>query len=285
MTVERIDAHHHLWDPAQRDYEWLAGEALAPIRHRYDAANLREQTRANGISRTILVQTVPDVTETVEFLATADANRDLIAGVVGWVDLTNPGIKDTLASLRAEQGGDLLIAIRHQAQDEPDPEWLAREEVQAGIQAVAEAGLAYDLLIMPHQLPSAIRTVQKIPEGKFILDHAAKPPIKSATQTPWADLIEKLAEQPNVACKLSGLVTESDWKRWSATEIQPYADVVLTNFGPTRTMFGSDWPVCELATNYEGVVKLATDLCAQLTDQEKTAIFSTTATKWYQLQP
>jgi L-fuconolactonase len=283
MTVERIDAHHHLWDPARRDYPWLAGEVLAPIRHRYDAADLRVQAKASGMSRTVLVQTVPDVAETVEFLAAADANRDLIAGVVGWVDLTDPAVPDTLARLRAEPGGDLLTAIRHQAQDEPDPEWLSRADVRTGLRAVATAGLAYDLLVLPHQLPSAINVVQQIPEGRFVLDHAAKPPIASTAQEPWAGLLALLAELPNIACKLSGLVTEADWQRWSAAEIQPYADVVLTAFGPDRIMFGSDWPVCELATTYANVVNLANDLCARLDDTERAAVFGGTATRWYQL--
>jgi L-fuconolactonase len=283
MTTELIDAHHHLWDPALRDYPWLAGDVLAPIRRRYDADALRGHVRAAGVSRTVLVQTVPDVGETVEFLATADANRDLIAGVVGWVDLTDPAVPDMLARLRTQPGGDLLTGIRHQAQDEPDPGWLARPDVVAGVRAVTGAGLAYDLLVLPHQLPSAITVAQQVPEGRFVLDHAAKPPIAAGDLEPWAGLVRGLAVLPNVACKLSGLVTEADWQAWSAAGIRPYADVVLAAYGPDRTMFGSDWPVCELVTGYADVLGLAGDLCSKLDDADRARVFGGTATEWYRL--
>jgi L-fuconolactonase len=278
-----VDAHHHLWDPATRDHPWLAADVLDPIRHRYDVHTLREHARAEGVDRTVLVQTVPDVGETVEFLATADTNRDLIAGVVGWADLTDPAVSDTLAGLREQPGGDLLVGIRHQAQDEPDPGWLARADVLAGVCAVTAAGLAYDLLVLPHQLSAAITLVERVPEGRFVLDHAAKPPIAAGERDPWAGLVGRLAESANVACKLSGLVTEADWQAWSAAAIAPYAHVVLTAFGPDRVMFGSDWPVCELVTGYPGVVGLARELCAGLDAHGTAAVFGGTATAWYRL--
>jgi len=225
---------------------------------------------------------VPDVAETVEFLAVADANRDLIRGVVGWVDLTD-GVADALARLRNEPGGDLLVGIRHQAQDEPDPGWLGRDDVLAGVRAVASAGLVYDLLVLPHQLPAAIGLVRRVPEGRFVLDHAGKPPIASGATEPWTSLLRELSESPNVAVKLSGLVTEADWTTWTARDIRPYADAVLAAFGPARVLFGSDWPVCELAADYAGVVGLAGMLCAGLTPAERTAVFGGTATDWYRL--
>jgi L-fuconolactonase len=273
-----VDAHHHLWDPERRDYPWLAGDAMAPIRKRYDVAMLREHAMACGIQRTVLVQTVPDVDETVEFLALADVNRDLIGGVVGWVDLT-AGTADALARLRNEPGGDLLVGIRHQAQDEPDPDWLGRDDVVAGVRAVVDAGLAYDLLVLPHQLPSAISLVERVPAGRFVLDHAGKPPIATGELEPWAGLLRRLAGSPDVAVKLSGLVTEADWWDWTAADIRPYAEVVLDAFGPDRVMFGSDWPVCELAASYAGVVGLARELAVD------DAVFGDTATRWYRLHP
>jgi L-fuconolactonase len=273
-----VDAHHHLWDPARRDYPWLAGDVLAPIRKRYDVAALRSHTTAAGIQRTVLVQTVPDVDETVGFLALADANRDLIGGVVGWVDLT-AGTADSLARLRNEPGGDLLVGIRHQAQDEPDPEWLGRDDVVAGVRAVVDAGLVYDLLVLPHQLPSAISLVERVPAGRFVLDHAGKPPVATGELEPWAGLLRRLAGFPDVAVKLSGLVTEADWQAWTAADIRPYAEVVLGAFGPDRVMFGSDWPVCELAASYADVVALARELAAD------DAVFGDTATRWYRLHP
>jgi L-fuconolactonase len=273
-----VDAHHHLWDPERRDYPWLAGDVLAPIRRRYDVPMLRENAMACGIQRTVLVQTVPDVDETVEFLALADQNRDLIAGVVGWVDLT-AGTADMLAWLRNEPGGDLLVGIRHQAQDEPDPDWLGRADVVAGVRAVVDAGLAYDLLVLPHQLPSAISLVERVPAGRFVLDHAGKPPIATGAPEPWAGLLRRLARSPDVAVKLSGLVTEADWRAWTAADIRPYADVVLDAFGPDRVMFGSDWPVCELAASYAAVVGLARELAAD------EGVFGDTAGRWYRLHP
>jgi L-fuconolactonase len=276
-----VDAHHHLWDPAGRDYPWLAGDALAPIRKRYDVTMLREHAALAGVDRTVLVQTVPDVSETVEFLAVADANRELIGGVVGWVDLTDGKTGAGLTELRAQPGGDLLVGIRHQVQDEADPDWLGRDDVVDGVRAVAAAGLTYDLLVFPHQLQAAIGLAQRIPGGRFVLDHAGKPPIADGVTQPWAGLLRWLAGLPNVAVKLSGLVTEADWPTWTVDDIRPYADEVLAAFGPARVMFGSDWPVCELAADYARVVELADKLCDGLSTDERTAAFGGTATDWY----
>lgn len=283
VVPETIDAHHHLWDPATRDYPWLAGDVLAPIRRRYDTEALRVHTREAGIDATVLVQTASDVDETVDFLAVADANRDLIAGVVGWVDLTDPSVGDVLAGLRERPGGDLLVGVRHQAQDEPDPSWLARTDVVRGVRAVVAAGLAYDLLVLPHQLAAASELVGQVPEGRFVLDHAAKPPITSGDLEPWAGLVRALAASTNVACKLSGLVTEADWRHWNVADFRPYAEVVLTAFGPERVMFGSDWPVCELAANYAEVFELARTLCGGLDGTARTDVFGKTSLRWYGL--
>lgn len=274
-----IDSHHHLWDLARRDYPWLAGDALAPIRHNYDVTDLR----ATGATRTILVQTLPDIGETEDFLAIADANRDLIAGVVGWVDLTDDTDR-SLRRLRSGRGGDLLVGIRHPAQDEPNPRWLGRRDVVAGVKAVAAAGLAYDLLVYPHQLVSALTLVPQVQDCRFVLDHAGKPAIASGRRQPWEALLRHLAAFPNVACKLSGLVTEADWNLWSPGDIRPYTDVVLAVFGPRRVMFGSDWPVCELVTGYREVLALAQELCAGLSEAESAAVFGDTAADWYRLQ-
>ncbi|HEX4223358.1 MAG TPA: amidohydrolase family protein, partial [Pseudonocardiaceae bacterium] len=200
-----IDAHHHLWDPAVREYGWLAGEVLDPIRHAYRVDDLRTKAKESGVDGTVLVQTLSDVGETVDFLGMADANRDLILGVVGWVDLTDPAIADTLASLREGPGGDRLVGIRHQVQDEADPAWLTRADVLRGLAAIAAADLTYDLLVLPHQLDAAITAVRAVPQGRFVLDHAAKPPIASGEREPWTSRIRELAAHQNVACKLSGL--------------------------------------------------------------------------------
>lgn len=278
-----IDAHHHLWDPAVRDYGWLAGDVLDPIRHAYHVTDLRAKAKESGVDGTVLVQTVPDVGETVDFLGMADANRDLVLGVVGWVDLIDPGVADTLATLRDAPGGDRLVGIRHQAQDEADPGWLARAEVLRGLAAVADAGLTYDLLVLPHQLESAVTAVTEVPQGRYVLDHAAKPPIASGEREPWASGIHRLAAKANVACKLSGLVTEANWTQWTIEDIRPYAEIVLAGFGAERVLFGSDWPVCELASSYAGVTDLARELCARLSEADQEAVFGGNALAWYRL--
>lgn len=279
-----IDAHHHLWDPARRAYPWLDGDAMAPIRHRYGPAELRAAAEPLGVSGTVLVQTVSEIGETVDFLGIAADNGDLIRGVVGWVDLASPSIVDDVAALRLGPGGEKLVGIRHQAQDEPDPDWLTRPEVLRGLRAVVEAGLTYDLLVLPHQLPSAIAAARAVPEGRFVLDHAAKPPIADGAREPWSSALAELAALDNVACKLSGLITEADWNRWQPEEIRPYAEHVLDVFGPGRLLFGSDWPVCELAGDYERVLGLAEQLCAGLSGDERNAVFDGTATTWYGLR-
>lgn len=280
-----IDAHHHLWDPSHRKYHWMSGDALAPIRQPYTPADLRRETSAAGVRGTVLVQTIGDVEETSEFLAMAAASDGLIVGVVGWVDLTAPDVADQVAMLRTLPGGDRLVGVRHQVQDEADPGWLARPDVHRGLHALATAGLTYDLLVLASQLPVARAVVREVPELRFVLDHVGKPPIASGEMEPWASELSALAELPNVSCKLSGLVTEASWADWEAPQISPYAAHVLDCFGPERVMFGSDWPVCELAASYTQVVELAHELTTTLSDPERAQIFGATAQACYALRP
>ncbi|GAA3839145.1 amidohydrolase family protein [Sphaerisporangium flaviroseum] len=278
-----IDAHHHLWDLSRREYPWMAGEALAPLRRPYGVEDLRRETAAAGVERTVLVQTVCSVEETEEFLATAAASDGLVAGVVGWVDLTAADVADEILRLRTMPGGELLVGIRHPVQDEADPEWLSRPDVRHGVRAVGQAGLAFDLLVLTPQLPAARKLAGDLTGVRFVLDHAAKPPIASDVVEPWASEITALSESPNVVCKLSGLVTEAVWTDWDAPRIAPYGDHVLTCFGAERVMFGSDWPVCELAASYGQVVDLAHRLTSGLTESEREQVFTTTAQTAYGL--
>ena len=216
-----VDAHHHLWDPAHRDYPWM-GTELAPIRRRFAAGDLKPLLDANGIDRTVVVQTVSRLEETREFLRAAAAN-EFIAGVVGWVDLTDPSVDKTLSDLKGSAGGSFLVGIRHQVHDEPDPEWLLREDVQRGIAAVGEAGLAYDVLVRTRELPAALETVKRHAGVRFVVDHAAKPRIADgARDEAWEKALGPLARFANVTCKLSGLVTEADWKAWTPGDLEPY---------------------------------------------------------------
>ncbi|MFF5253110.1 amidohydrolase family protein [Streptomyces leeuwenhoekii] len=277
-----VDAHHHLWDLSVRDQDWITGPGLAPLRRDFTLGDLRPEARAAGVGRTVLVQTVTVPEETPEFLALAD-RHELIGGVVGWTDLTRPGIAGELARLRALPGGRHLKGIRHQVQAEPDPEWLLRPDVRRGLTAVADAGLVYDLVVRPRQLPACVRAAAEHPGLTFVLDHLGKPPVASGATEPWAGAVRALAALPNTVCKLSGLVTEADPASWTAGDLRPYADVVLDAFGPHRLMFGSDWPVCTLAASYGEVVAVAAELTAGLSEPERAAIFRTTATRVYDL--
>lgn len=276
-----VDAHHHLWDPATADYPWLTDE-LAVIRRRFAPDDLAPELAATGVEATVLVQTRSSQAETIEFLAVAAATP-FIRGVVGWVDLTDPAVPEALAGLRGGPGGERLVGIRHQVHDEPDPEWLLREDVMRGIRAVGTAGLAYDLLLRPRELPAALELAQRLPDVRFVIDHLAKPPIASGELEPWRTLIAPFAGLDHVACKVSGLVTEADWATWTADDLQPIVDHAIEIFGPTRLLFGSDWPVCLLAATYAEVVEAALTTMSGLDVTEQAAVMGGNATRIYGL--
>ncbi|MEU5433390.1 amidohydrolase family protein [Streptomyces sp. NPDC020719] len=277
-----VDAHHHLWDLAVRDQDWISAPDLAPLRRDFLLDELRAGTAAAGVSATVLVQTVTVAEETPELLALA-AGSELVRGVVGWTDLTAPGVADELARLGELPGGTRLVAIRHQVQGERDPGWLLRPDVGAGLAAVAAAGLAYDLVVLPHQLPACVRAAERHPRLTFVLDHLGKPPIASGATEPWASAVRALAALPNTVCKLSGLVTEADWARWHVDDLRPYADTALEAFGPARLMYGSDWPVCLLASSYGQVLDTARELIGDLSPHERAQVLGGTADRVYRL--
>ncbi|ONI67970.1 amidohydrolase [Kribbella sp. ALI-6-A] len=279
--MSRVDAHHHVWDLGVREQSWMAGSAMDPIRRDFLIDDLAPLAAAADITQTVLVQTVGLAAETPEFLAIAESN-DLVAGVVGWVDLTADDVEDALTGLLNRPDGEWLKGIRHQVHDEPDVEWLNRPDVRRGLAVVAEAGLVYDLLTKTPHLPAALDTVRALPELTFVVDHISKPEIGGDLE-PWASGIRVLAAEPNVTCKLSGMVTEASWTDWTVADLKPYADVVLEAFGPDRVMFGSDWPVCLLAATYAEVVQAAEDLTAGLTPADRDQIFGETARRTYHL--
>ncbi|MFJ4930691.1 amidohydrolase family protein [Streptomyces sp. NPDC088736] len=278
----RVDAHHHVWDLSVRDQDWITGPGLRPLRRDFTVDDLRPEAAAAGIGRTVLVQTVTVAEETPEFLALAESS-ELIAGVVGWTDLTRPDVADELARLRELPGGHRLKGIRHQVQGEPEPDWLLRPDVRRGLAAVAAAGLVYDLVVLPRQLPSCVRAAMDHPELTFVLDHLGKPPIASGALAPWAARLRTLAALPNTVGKLSGLVTEADLAHWKADDLRPYAETALAAFGPDRLMFGSDWPVCTLAASYAQVVATTEELTERLDEGERAEVFGGTALRVYGL--
>ena len=278
----RVDAHHHFWpEPTPDKYPWMTG-AQAAIRRPFRPRDLAPHLKARAVERTVLVQTRSALDETHEFLAVAGLT-DFVAGVVGWVDLTTPDVAETLTELKAGPHGAWLVAIRHQAHDEPDPDWLAREDVRRGLRAVRDAGLAYDLLVRPRELPAALAVARELSDLRLVIDHIAKPRIATGGLEPWASRLAPFAELEHVACKLSGMVTEADWQSWTPDDLRPYVERVLGWFGEDRVMYGSDWPVCELATTYEQQHDALDALTAGLSAPARAKLFGQNAARFYRL--
>lgn len=278
MTI--VDAHHHLWDPDVGDYPWMTGD-YAALRRRYDIGDLQPHLLGNDVSATIVVQVRADLAETVELLESC-TRTPVIVGVVGWIDLTSPDVGAQIDGLRSGVGGQHLVGLRHGVADEADPDWLLRDDVDAGLRVVADRGLTFDLEITSRELAAANAVVRRRPELRFVVDHGAKPPIAQGWSQDWADGISALAESPNVWCKLSGLVTEAAWTTWTPDDLQPYVDHLIGAFGPARLMFGSDWPVCELAASYDRVLAAAQHGLAGLTPEQRRDIFVHNALHVYQ---
>ncbi|MCZ9880964.1 amidohydrolase family protein [Arthrobacter sp. B2a2-09] len=277
MTV--IDAHHHLWDPGMRDYPWMSDEHAA-IRRPFDTEDMRQAIAGTPVEATVLVQALGSDEETDWLLELGGADG-LIAGVVGWADLTSDRIAERLHALTART--PLLKGIRHLLHDEPDPDWLLRVDVSAGLHAVRDAGLAYDLLIHSPDLPVAEQLARTVPGLTLIVDHAAKPAIAAGEWGPWRTGLRRLARHEQVYCKISGLVTEASWTGWREADIERYIHAVLEEFGADRCMFGSDWPVSLLAASYAEVFDLVDTATAALSADERQAIFGGTAAAAYNL--
>ena len=276
-----VDAHHHFWDPSRADYPWLTDD-LEPIRRAFGPADLAALASAVDVDATVLVQTRSSLAETEEFLEIAVASP-FIRGVVGWVDLTDPAVADAIARVRSGPGGPRLVGIRHQVHDEPDPNWLDRPDVRRGIAAVGRAGLAYDLLVRARELPAAQRLVADLSEVRFVVDHLAKPAIRRGADPAWEAGVAALRGLSNVWWKLSGLVTEADWAAWRPADLRPFVERIFDVAGPDRILFGSDWPVCLLAADYQTVVATARTLVAELSPAELNAVFGATALAVYDI--
>jgi L-fuconolactonase len=279
-----VDAHHHLWD-LSRGYRWLDDDAFAPIRRDFGVSDLLVNLASAGVDRTVLVEAGRcDVAEVKEFLAIADATEQIV-GVVGWADVADPALADVLAAHRAGRGGRWLVGVRAQVQHEPDPHYLARPDVHRGLAAVAEAGLAFDLVVRGEQIAGAAAAVRAVPQAMFVVDHLGYPPIRDglAGLPAWRDAIAPLAGAPNVVAKLSGLVTVADRLRWTVNDLRPWVLSAVELFGPGRLMFGSDWPVCLVAAAYPRVKNALDEALGDLGRSERAAIFSGTAIATYGL--
>ena len=274
-----VDAHHHFWDPAAADYPWMTGGYQA-LRRPYGPSDLAPSLAATGVDATIVVQARQELDETQSLLETA-STTEWIVGVVGWIDLTSNGVADTIAAIRSAPHGRKLVGVRHLVHDEADPEWLLRDDVVAGLSALADAGLTYDLLVRERELPAATRVAKRLPELRFVVDHLAKPDIATGEVEPWATLIGDIAALPNVSCKVSGLVTEADWSSWQPEDLAPYIGTVVDAFGVERLMFGSDWPVCTLAADYVEVFEVTSAILTDLVGTGVESVLGRTAVATY----
>jgi L-fuconolactonase len=272
-----VDAHHHFWryDPVQ--YGWI-GDSMARLRRDFLPEDLAKEIAAAGVDAVVSVQARQIVEETEQLLKYAEGNA-FIAGVVGWAPLVDPGIEKDLERFAARPK---LKAMRHVLQDE-DASYMLRDDFNRGVAALARHGLAYDVLIYERQLPQAIEFVDRHPGHRFILDHIAKPRIREGILEPWRANLRRLAERPNVWCKVSGMVTEADFKAWTEAQLQPYLEATLEAFGPRRLMLGSDWPVCLAACEYGRWVSIVRRFAGRLSKAEQERILGGTAAEAYRL--
>jgi len=271
----RIDAHQHFWRyNANRD-RWITDEMVA-LKKDFLPEHLIPELKASSILGSIAVQTDQSEAET-DFLLDLAERHEVIQGVVGWVDMCAGNVAERLERFARFPK---LCGFRHIAQAEPNG-FLLREDFLRGISCLGDFGFTYDVLIYEKQLPAAIELVSRFPDQLFVLDHIAKPLIRERRYLPWGRFVKMLAENPNVYCKISGLVTEADWKQWRASEFKPYLDVVFEAFGVERLMFGSDWPVCLLAAGYNQVVELIADYTRDLAAAEREKIFGLNAAHFY----
>ena len=281
-----IDAHHHLWDLDRRPQPWLDDPALSSISRTFTPDDLRSTAThpvaGRHLHSTVVVQCIPDVPETEDLLALAE-QEPLIEAVVGWADLTSPAIGEVLDRLLAGPGGTCLRSLRHLVQGETNPRWLQRPDVERGLAAVRDRGLSYDVLVRSPQLDQATRLAERFPELPQVLDHAGKPPIARGELADWRRQVRQLAAHPQVVCKLSGLITEADHDAWTTADIRPVWDTLLTAFGPERLMFGSDWPVANLAGGWNRWAATVDELLTDCAENEIDALLAGTATAFYRL--
>lgn len=279
MTV--IDAHQHFWDLSKSDfnYAWMDTDALEPIRKTYLPPDLRKHLDATGVDQSIFVQTQHNVEENRWILEFCEQN-EFLAGMVGWVDLASPDCEKQLEEFNANS---YFVGVRHVTHDEPDDDWIVREDVMNGLRVLEQHSVPFDLLFFVKHLKHAQALGKAFPNLPMVIDHLAKPEIKAGRLDNWEDNFRAAAKFPNIYCKISGMVTEADWQAWKPSDLRPFVEIALEAFGPERCMYGSDWPVCELAGSYEQVIGAAREVLSELSADEQAMVFGGTATKFYGL--
>jgi L-fuconolactonase len=273
-----VDSHQHFWQVGRFDYPWMSSE-VEVLYQDYLPSQLEPILVANGVAQTVLVQASNSVAESRWLLTLADENS-FIAGVVGWANLMDPGVDSQLKELISHPK---FKGIRHLVESEPADDWLTQPVVLQGLRQLADNDLSYDLLVHTRHLPHARTVAERCPNLRLVIDHMAKPPIARGEFKEWSQHLAPLAAFKNVHCKLSGLVTEANWSTWQTDDLRPYIDYVLELLGPERLMFGSDHPVCLLASSYERVLESFLEILKDLNDDQRTRIFAQNATNFYRL--
>lgn len=274
----RIDAHHHFWRYNATEYDWISDD-MSVIRRDYLPHDLTTELQSTQFDGSVVVQARQTAEETRWLLELARENHE-IKGVVGWIDLLAPDLRDKLDAYKVETK---LKGFRHVLEGEPDPDFMLHEDFRLGVETLSEYGYSYDLLIRSSQLPQAGRLVRQLPFMRLVVDHIAKPDIKQQAWREWSEGLSYLASFDHVHCKVSGMVTEADWYHWKPADFEPYLEHVFQVFGPQRVMFGSDWPVCHVAGNYEQVYTLVSDFVRRRYPDYEGAIFGSNAAAFYRL--
>jgi len=273
-----IDSHQHFWNVGRFDYPWMSSD-LGVLYRDYLPDDLTPILVANGVEKTVLVQASNSVEESRWLLELA-REHEFIAGVVGWVDLMSPKVTAQLQELTAHPK---FKGVRHLVESEPADDWLVQPAVLSGLRELSRHGLSYDLLVHTRHLKYVLRVVESCPELAFVIDHLAKPPVAKNEINEWSAALKPVAAYPNVHCKLSGLVTEANWSSWQTDDLRPFVDFALELFGLERLIFGSDYPVCLLATSYDRVLDAFQEILKGLSDAGRQQIFSKNAARFYRL--
>ena len=273
-----IDSHQHFWKYEPVKHNWI-DDSMAVIRKDFMPSDLQKVYAENEIDGCIAVQADQTLEET-DFLLKLSAKNDFIKGIVGWVDFRAENIDDVL---KHYSQFEKIKGFRHVVQGEADPNFLLRPNFLRGISKLEKYNFTYDILIFPHQLGATLEFVKKFPNQKFVIDHIAKPYIKDGFFDGWAALMTEIGKQKNVYCKLSGMITEADFDQWTPQQIEPYMNLVLNAFGAEKIMFGSDWPVCLVAGNYNKVKEIVINFIVKLSSKEQASIMGDNAIKFYNL--